>query len=197
MDLRRTLHQSERRTDGVGVRHQPDRLAWRVGRARISACLRPATCRRRRTPSAGGLAIHFALHVLFLVLRLKRITAGRPSGSCCGAWSRKWYWDRSRPCGESARTNGARSRDSSGTGWQPGTTGSAIAQYVGIVDLSHLSSGIFTASIFGGAGSPFFSSLRVFLHSALVQPKNLPKRPVLSCISLPHLSHSRLGPRTP
>ncbi|MNP34893.1 hypothetical protein D3C76_1282000 [compost metagenome] len=59
---------------------------------------------------------------------------------------------------------------------------------------SHFSSGIFTGSIFGGAASPLFSSLRVFLQVALVHPKNLPKRPVLSCISLPHLSHSRLGP---
>ena len=49
-------------------------------------------------------------------------------------------------------------------------------------------------SIFGGAGSPLRNSLRVFLHSSLVQPKYLPKRPERSSINEPHLSHSMVGP---
>ena len=51
-----------------------------------------------------------------------------------------------------------------------------------------------TGSARGGAGSPFLSSLRVLPQSSLVHLKNLPKRPVRSCISLPHFSHSSVGP---
>src|SRR5690606_32931846 len=44
-----------------------------------------------------------------LVLRLKRITVGRPSASCCGASSRKWYFGSiSSRCGISSLTSGAR-----------------------------------------------------------------------------------------
>ncbi len=52
-------------------------------------------------------------------------------------------------------------------------------------------------SALGGAGSPFRNNFRVFLHSSEEQPKYFPKRPVLSCISAPHLSHSNVGPSYP
>ncbi|MNF71585.1 hypothetical protein D3C84_535370 [compost metagenome] len=61
-------------------------------------------------------------------------------------------------------------------------------------DWVHLSSGSGTGSSFGGAMSPFFRILRVFLQVSLVQPMYLPKRPFLSCISEPQRSHSMLGP---
>src|SRR5699024_9322818 len=60
--------------------------------------------------------------------------------------------------------------------------------------VAHFKCGIGIGSALGGAGLPLRNSLRVFVHSSFVHLKYLPKRPSRSCISLPHLSHSRTSP---
>src|SRR5690606_19912088 len=95
----------------------------------------------------------------------------------------------------SSATNGARvSRDLGKVAAARNKPAAPSRKTKYVSDFSHFSSGKCTGSSFGGAASPLRSSLRVFLHSVLVQPKYLPKRPDFNCISAPHLSHSINGP---